>query len=188
MGRFGGALGLAGGAVLMAVGVAIAALHPLAPGLSLPVGIAVAVAGLGLIGVEVWRTRRDDRGGQLIWTAVLDAVLLLALVLGLLPAVAFVRGFVELFTQTHVHDAKDAVAYSLAFAGLLLGALFFAYAVKYYLSTAVVLFTALLPAGRRGANGHDQNGNGRQHASGLNGIARTNGNGNGNGYHIDLGY
>jgi len=172
----------------MAVGVAIATLDPLAPALNLLAGVAATVAGLGLIGFQLWRTRRDGRGGELIWTSVLDAVLLLALVLGLLPAVAFVRGFVELFTQSHVHDARDAVAYSFAFAGLLLGGLFFAYAVKYYLSTAMVLFTALLPAGRRGHNGHDQNGNGRLHASGLNGIARTNGNGNGNGYHIDLGY
>src|SRR5579859_6890918 len=199
MGRFGGAVGLAGGAVLMAVGVAIATLDPLAPDLNLPAGILAAVAGLGLIVFQVWRTRRNDRGGELIWTSVLDAVLLIALVLGLLPAVAFVRGFIELFTQAHVHDTRDAVAYSFAFAGLLLGGLFFAYAVKYYLSTAMVLLTALLPVGSRAPNGHDQNGNGRQHASGLNGIARGrsngngngyghDGNGNGNGYHIDLGY
>src|SRR5579859_739959 len=110
MGRFGGAVCLAGGAVLMAVGVAIATLDPLAPGLNLPAGAAAAVAGLGLIAFQVWRTR-PDRGGELIWTSILDAVLLFALVLGLLPAVAFVRGFVELFTQAHVHDARDAVAY-----------------------------------------------------------------------------
>jgi 1,2-diacylglycerol 3-beta-glucosyltransferase len=203
MGRFGGAACLAGGGVLVAAGVAIAVLHPLAPGLSGPAGIAAIVAGLGLIGFQVWRTRGEGLRGELVWTSILDAILLLAVVLALLPAVAFIRGFVDLFTQSHVHDARDAVAYSFAFAGLLLGGLFFAYAVKYYLSTGIVLLSALLPAGRRGANGHDQPGNGRQHASGLSGIARGrsngngngngnghdgNGNGNGNGYHIDLGY
>jgi len=185
----------------MVIGVAIATLHPLAPGLSVPIGAGAAVLGIGLIGFQTWRTRAGAGGGELLWTSILDAVLLLALVLAVLPVVAFVRGFVDLFTQAHVHDARDAVAYTLAFAGLLLGGLFFAYAVKYYLSTAMVLLTALLPAGRRGANGHDQPGNGRQHASGLSGIARgrSNGNGNGNGnghdsngngngYHIDLGY
>jgi glycosyltransferase involved in cell wall biosynthesis len=172
----------------MAVGVAVAILQPLTPGLSVPAGLAMAVVGLGLIGFQVWRSRPDGGRGELIWTSVLDAVLLLALVMAVLPAVAFVRGFVDLFTQAHVHGARDAVAYTFAFAGLLLGGLFFAYAVKYYLSTGMVLLTALLPSGRRGANGHDQAGNGRQHASGLNGIARGNGNGNGNGYHIDLGY
>jgi len=188
MGRVGGAACLAGGIVLMAAGVAIMALHPFAPALNGPAGILAVLLGLGLIGLLVWRARAGEAGAEMLWTAVLDAVLLLAFVMALLPAVAFVRGFVELFSQAHVHDNRDAVAYSFAFAGLLLGGLFFAYAVKYYLSTAIVLVTALLPAGSRGANGHDQAGNGRQHPSGLSGIARGNGNGNGNGYHIDLGY
>src|SRR5207248_11238911 len=98
----------------------------------------------------------------------------------------------------HVRDTRDAVAYALAFTGLLLGGTFFAYAVKYYLSTGIVLLSALLPAGRRrNGNGHDPIGAERQHASGLIGISRGRGNGNGNGngnghtngngngYHID---
>src|SRR5256885_3787452 len=85
----------------------------------------------------------------------------------------------------------------MAFTGLLLGGIFFAYAVKYYLSTGIVLLSALLPAGRRrNGNGHDAIGAERQHSSGLIGISRGRGNGNGNGhgngdgngYHIDLGY
>jgi glycosyltransferase involved in cell wall biosynthesis len=193
----------------MAVGVAIATLHPLAPGSTGVAAGAAVVAGLALIGLQVWRTRGEGLRGELLWTSILDAVLLLAVVLAVLPVVAFVRGFVDLFTQAHVHDTRDAIAYSFAFTGLLLGGLFFGYAVKYYLSTAIVLLSALLPSGKRGTNGHDQAGNGRQHATGLSGIARGrsngngngnghdgngngnghgNGHGNGNGYHLDLGY
>src|SRR5207249_2089700 len=114
-----------------------------------------------------------------------------------LPVLAIIRGSVELSAHANVHDTRDAIAYALAFTGLLLGGIFFAYAVKYYLSTGIVLLSALLPAGRRrNGNGHDAIGAERQHSSGLIGISRGRGNGNGNGhgngdgngYHIDLGY
>jgi glycosyltransferase involved in cell wall biosynthesis len=156
--------------------------------------LAVVAAGFGILMVvaAVWTLRRARNGTDLLWSSVLDAVLLVAMVMAILPAVAVVRGFVDLFTQSHVHSTRDGVAYALAFAGLLLGGVFFAYAVKYYLSTVMVLLSALLPGGRRNGNG---NGNGRQHASGLSGITRGrngngngHGNGNGNGYHIDLGF
>ena len=196
----------------MAAGVAIATLRPFGEASGVAPGLAVATGGLLLVGFEVWRTRDGGLAGEQFSTAVLDAVLLIAFVLALLPAIAFVRGLYELFTETHVHDARDAVAYTFAFTGLILGGIFFAYAVKYYLSTLIVLVTALLPVGPRATkagkagSGHGASGNGRQHASGLLGIARGrgaangngqvengnghngNGNGNGNGYHIDLGY
>jgi len=81
----------------------------------------------------------------------------------------------------------DVVAYGFAFTGLLLGAVFFTYAIKYYLGTAMVLITTLASGGRKG-NG---NGNGHLHEDGdrhVAGLSRINRNGNGNGYHIDLGY
>src|SRR5947207_1428894 len=184
MGRFGVAAGLAGGAVLVAFGAAVVLLHPLGMEVSRPVGIGLMAIGVVLVALQAWRLRRGPGGADLLWSSVLDAILLLATALAILPAVAVVRGFVELFAHTHVHDAREAVAYTFAFAGLLLGGVFFAYAVKYYFSTFLVLLNALLPSRHR--NGHDR-GNGRQHASGLNGISRS-GNGNGNGWHIDLGY
>ena len=178
------ALCLAGGGALAAVGAFAFLLS------RQPAALAAALAGAVLIAGVVWTLRRGPHGSDLLWTAVLDAFLLLGVVMAVLPVVAVVRGFVDLFTQTHVHSTRDAVAYGLAFAGLLLGGVFFAYAVKYYLSTFTVLLSALLPGGRRNGDG---NGNGRQHASGLSGITRGrsvsgNGNGNGNGYHVDLGY
>jgi glycosyltransferase involved in cell wall biosynthesis len=73
----------------------------------------------------------------------------------------------------------------LAFTGLFLGAIFFAYAVKYYLSTAIVLITSLATGGR-GGNGNGNHGNGN-HGNGdpkSAGLVRM----NGNGFHVDLGY
>ncbi len=178
------ALCLAGGGILAAIGVGglVFARQPLY--------VAAALAGLALAGGAAWTLRRGRQSSDALWSAVLDAVLLIGIAMSVLPLVAVVRGFVDLFAQTHVHSARDAIGYGLAFAGLLLGGVFFAYAVKYYLSTFMVLLSALVQGG--GRNGA---GNGRQHASGLSGIARgRNGNGNGhangngNGYHIDLGY
>src|SRR5262245_27378196 len=187
MGRFGSALGLAGGAALAACGLMVIALAPLGPASSRPGGMALAVVGFAVVAAAVTWLRRDPDPGQAFWTGVLDAVLLLAAMTAVLPVLAITRGFVELVTQAHVHSPRDAIAYGLAFTGLLLGGVFFAYAVKYYLSTGIVLLSALRPGGRRNGNGHDHNGSERQHASGLGGITRGR-NGNGNGYHIDLGY
>ncbi|HET7467487.1 MAG TPA: glycosyltransferase family 2 protein [Candidatus Dormibacteraeota bacterium] len=189
----------------MACGLVVIDLAPFGPAWSRPAGLGLAVVGFALAASTVVRLRRGPEPEQVFWSALLDAVLLLAAVAAVLPVLAIVRGFVELITQAHVHSTRDAIAYALAFTGLLLGGVFFAYAVKYYLSTGIVLLSALLPSGgRRNGNGHDQNGGGRQHASGLSGISRGRGNGNGNGngnghangnangngngYHIDLGY
>ncbi|TME97691.1 MAG: glycosyltransferase [Chloroflexi bacterium] len=201
MGRFGPALGLAGGAALVACGLLVIALAPLGAAWSAPAGLALAVTGFAVTGATVVGLRRGPDSSQAFWTAILDAVLLIAALTAVLPVLAIIRGSVELFAQAHVHDTRDAIAYALAFTGLLLGGIFFAYAVKYYLSTGIVLLSALLPSGRRrNGDGHDAVGAERQHASGLigisrgrgngngNGNGRGNGNGNGNGYYIDLGY
>jgi 1,2-diacylglycerol 3-beta-glucosyltransferase len=131
----------------------------------------------------------SGRRGQLLWTIVLTALVLLAIVISIVPLVALVRGLADVITGSRRLSGVDAVAYGFAFTGLFLGAVFFTYAIKYYLGTAIVLLTTLLAGGRNGnGNGGSRAGGGR-HARGLSRIARTgNGNGNGNGYHIDLGY
>jgi len=127
------------------------------------------------------RGPRAERGlGSLSWSVALNGVLVAAFVVGAIPMVAIAHGFVELVQQSKIRSGADWLAYGLAFAGLFLGAIFFAYAIKYYLSTAMVLLTTLVGAGPRNANGHPK--------ADTNGSQRINGNGNGNGYHIDLGY
>ena len=122
------------------------------------------------------------RGPRLLWTALLNAILVVAIILAVAPIALLARGLLELFLQSKIRSGGDWVAYGLAFTGLFLGAIFFAYAVKYYLSTVIVLLTTLATGGRNGnGNGNGHNGSGKQHASGLSRI-------NGNGYHIDLGY
>jgi cellulose synthase/poly-beta-1,6-N-acetylglucosamine synthase-like glycosyltransferase len=120
---------------------------------------------------------RSDGGRGLqsfAWSVVLNAVLVAAFVVGAIPIIAIAHGFIELAQQSKISSGADWLALGFAFTGLFLGAIFFAYAVKYYLSTAMVLLTTLIGANTRNgkANGH---GNGNGHI-------------NGNGYHIDLGY
>ena len=181
----------------MACGLLVIALAPSGAVWSTPAGLALAVVGLTAAVATVVGLRRGPDPSQAFWTAILDAVLLVAALTAVLPVLAIIRGSVDLFTQAHVHDTRDAIAYAFAFTGLLLGGVFFAYAVKYYLSTGIVLLSALLPSGRRrNGNGHDPIGAERQHPSGLIGITRGrgngngngNGHGNGNGFHVDLGY
>ncbi len=129
---------------------------------------------------SISRPRRD--GGQLAWSVILNLVLISAFVLGAIPIVAIARGFIELVAQSKIRSGADWLAYGFAFTGLFLGGIFFAYAIKYYLSTAMVLLTTLIGAGPRNGNGHGTNG-----SANLTGLNRING-GNGNGFHIDLGY
>jgi cellulose synthase/poly-beta-1,6-N-acetylglucosamine synthase-like glycosyltransferase len=116
--------------------------------------------------------------GQLAWSVVLNSILVGAFVLGAIPIVAIARGFVELVSQSQIRSGADWVGYGFAFAGLFLGAIFFAYAIKYYLSTAMVLLTTVV--------GGSRNGNGSSGSHSRNGYSRISSNGNGN--HIDLGY
>jgi len=120
---------------------------------------------------------RPERG-HLAWSILLNGVLIAAFVVGFIPIVAIVHGFIDLVQQSKIRSGADWAAYGFAFTGLFLGAIFFAYAIKYYLSTVMVLLTTLVGGARNGnGNGSKTNGNG---------LSRING--NGNGYHVDLGY
>ena len=133
---------------------------------------------------------RGDRV-QLAWSIFLNAIVVLAIVISIIPIALLVRGFFDLVTRSQALSGSDVVAYAFAFTGLFLGAIFFSYAIKYYLGTAIVLLTTLVAGGRNGNGNGNGNGHSRpdgdRHAAGLSRINR-NGNGNGNGYHIDLGY
>ncbi len=120
---------------------------------------------------------------QLVWSAVLNTILVAAFVVGAIPIVAIARGFADMVAQSKIRSGADWLAYGLAFTGLFLGAIFFAYAIKYYLSTVMVLLTTLVTV-------HPRNGNhnGRPVAGTTNGNGLVRINGDGNGYHLDLGY
>ncbi|TME57348.1 MAG: glycosyltransferase family 2 protein [Chloroflexi bacterium] len=128
---------------------------------------------------------RPDRG-QLLWSVFLNGLVVFAIVIAIIPIAALVRGIVDLVAHSQAVSGEDAVAYGLAFVGLFFGAIFFTYAIKYYLGTAIVLVTTLVLGARSGGNG-SQHPDGDRHAAGLSRISRA-ANGNGNGYHIDLGY
>ncbi len=172
----GASLGLGGAFVLLAAAVAVIVLNLFEPLARYGVATVLAMAGLILLGSQVlWLRRREDRG-QLLWTALLDGILVAAVVVAITPIIALVRGFADLIAQSKAISGADWLGYGFAFTGLFLGAVFFAYAVKYYLSTVIVLITTIA-FGRSGGNGNGNgNGNGKQRA-GLK-----------NGYHIDLGY
>ncbi|HUZ85645.1 MAG TPA: glycosyltransferase family 2 protein [Candidatus Baltobacterales bacterium] len=129
--------------------------------------------------------RPASAGGTLLWSAVLNTILVAAFVVGAIPIVAIIRGFADMVAQSKIHSGADWVAYGLAFTGLFLGAIFFAYAIKYYLSTVMVLLTTLVTAQPRNGN---HNGGPQPGPTNDTGLTRINGDGNGNGYHIDLGY
>ena len=173
-------LGLGGAFVLLAAAVAVIVLDLFEPLARYAVATLLALAGLTLLGSQVlWLRKREDRG-QLLWTALLDGILVAAVVVAITPIIALVRGFADLVAQSKMVSGADWLGYGFAFTGLFLGAVFFAYAVKYYLSTVIVLL-ATIAFGRNGGNG---NGNGNGHGNG-NGKHRA---GLKNGYHIDLGY
>lgn len=176
-GLHGTSLGLGIGSLLVTAGIAVIALGLFSGTTRYALATVAMFAGLVFIGVEILRLRTRPDRGLLLWTALLDSILVVAVVLAITPILAIVRGFADLVAQSKIHSGGDWLAYGFAFTGLFLGALFFAYAVKYYLSTVIVLITTLATGGRNGANGHNgSNGNGAQRA-GLK-----------NGYHIDLGY
>jgi len=122
---------------------------------------------------------RAERSGLrlLAWSALLNGVLVVAFVVGVVPIVAIVHGFVDLVQQSKIRSGADWIAYGFAFTGLLLGAVFFAYAIKYYLSTVMVLLTTLVGVGPRSRNGG--------HTSTDGGLIRING---ASGFNLDLGY
>ena len=121
---------------------------------------------------------RARRGGldSFVWSALLNGVLVAAFVIGVIPFVAIVHGFVDTIQQSKATSGAGWVAYGFAFTGLLLGAVFFAYAIKYYVSTVMVLLTTLVGAGPR-TRGTNPPTNGA--------LTRING---GEGFSLDLGY
>ncbi len=131
-----------------------------------------------------------------VLTFVVRALLVLGAMLALLPFAALARGLVTAIQGGTAHNHADGV--TLALVALLLGSVFFAYSVRYYLATLVMLLSSLVFSssnGTRNGNGHDA-GNG--HPKGLLRLLRRgggngNGNGNGNGHgnwngNFDLGY
>ena len=122
-------------------------------------------------------TDRRRRFDGLAWNVVLNSVLLAAFVVGVIPLVAIAHGFIELVTQSKNRSGADWVGYGFAFTGLFLGAIFFAYAIKYYLATVMVLLTTLVASGPRRDSGASTPANGIQR---INGSAIS--------PHIDLGY
>src|SRR5487761_970101 len=172
----GASMGLGGSFVLLAAAVAVIVLDLFEPLTRYGLASVLALAGLILLGSQVlWLRKREDRG-QLLWTALLDGILVVAVVVAIAPLIALVSGFVDLVAQSKTVSGADWLGYGFAFTGLFLGAVFFAYAVKYYLSTVIVLITTTA-FGRSGSNG---NGNGNGHGKHRAGLK--------NGYHIDLGY
>ncbi len=101
----------------------------------------------------------------------LRALTVAALVVLLLPIVAIVRGAAGLLTGASAYTGAAWVGLGLSFIALFLGTIFFAYSIKYYVGTFVVLL-ASLGAGSR-------NGNGVQGAR-INRRSIRNGNGEGN--------
>src|SRR5487761_962196 len=172
----GASMGLGGSFVLLAAAVVVIVLNRFEPLARYGVATVLALAGLIVLGSQVvWLRKREDRG-QLLWTALLDGILVVAVVVAIGPLIALVSGFVDLVAQSKTVSGADWLGYGFAFTGLFLGAVFFAYAVKYYLSTVIVLITTTA-FGRSGSNG---NGNGNGHGKHRAGLK--------NGYHIDLGY
>ncbi|HKW59578.1 MAG TPA: glycosyltransferase family 2 protein [Candidatus Dormibacteraeota bacterium] len=123
----------------------------------------------------------NGRAGRLL-SFLVRLLLVLGAVVALLPFFALGRGLVEAVEDGLARDEPIGVAFSLV--ALMLGALFFLYAVRYYLATLVMLLSSLVLGGGNGNGNHRNGGNGRF-------LRRRNGNGangNGNGGKIDLGY
>ncbi len=58
---------------------------------------------------------------SLAWGLLLNGVLVAAFVVGAIPIVAIVRGFVDLVRESQIKSGTDWFAYGFAFAGLFLG-------------------------------------------------------------------
>ncbi len=137
---------------------------------------------------------KEKRAGKPLLTPLFGAALLFTV----LPILAILRGFFALLSGTATYSGAASAGLILAFIALFMGSIFFAYSIRYYIGTAVVLLASV----GMGKNG---NGNGNGHGNGAgNGMARIshpgqngkgngnggrngNGNGNGNG-HFNLGY
>lgn len=128
------------------------------------------------------RSRRRTR----LLSVLVRLLLLLAAAVSMLPFVALARGIYEALRTGIGDDNPGGVA--LSFVALVLGGVFFLYAVRYYLATLVMLLSSLVLGGGNGnGNGNHRNGGNGRYLRRRNGNG-GNGNGNGNGHKIDLGY
>ena len=100
-------LGLGIGFVLVAAGVVVMVLGLFSPVTRYGLGVTSIVAGLALIGVEVIRLRARQDRGLLLWTALLDSILVVAIVLAIAPIAGLVRGFVDLVVQSKIRSGAD---------------------------------------------------------------------------------
>src|SRR6202521_897724 len=82
------ALGLGGGCVLVAAGVAVLVLGLFDVLLRYGIALAAIAAVVILVGIELVRVRSRPDRGQLLWTALLDAILVVAVVLAIAPIAA----------------------------------------------------------------------------------------------------
>src|SRR5260370_24690505 len=81
---------------------------------------------------------RPDRG-QLLWSIALNAIVVFAIVIAVIPIAALVHGFVDLVVRSNALSDADAFSYEFAFTVPFLGAIFFTSAIKYYLGTRIML-------------------------------------------------
>ncbi len=85
-----------------------------------------------------------------------------ALLIALLPIVAILRGATTLLVDGSRYQGAQWVGLFLSLVALLMGALFFAYSIKYYVATATVLLTAITTrmrtSGRARPDGSADNG------------------------------
>jgi 1,2-diacylglycerol 3-beta-glucosyltransferase len=93
-----------------------------------------------------------------------------------LPILAMVRGFADLFGQSRPSGAAEVAGLALAFLGLVMGTIFFAFALRYYVATVVVLLSTSpnLRVESRASNGKGNGPSPIDHRE-------RNGNGNGDG-------
>src|SRR5580765_3698307 len=111
-------VGLGGSLALIAAALGIVVLGFFDPLTRYGVATLLLLAGLVLLATQiVWLRRRPDRV-MLLWTALLDAILVVAVVLAITPLIALVHGFAELVGQSKVQSGADWLGYGFAFAGL----------------------------------------------------------------------
>src|SRR5579859_5050716 len=102
---------------------------------------------------EAWRQVLDrllhrEYRRELLWTVFLNALLVSALVVGVLPLLAILRSALALTADHTQHGLGDYLGYFFSFVALLMGSLFFVYSIKYYLGTAIVLLSTAAAGGR----------------------------------------
>ncbi|MBJ7614359.1 MAG: glycosyltransferase family 2 protein [Candidatus Dormibacteraeota bacterium] len=95
----------------------------------------------------------------------------------ILPIVGMVRGALAIAAGERPADVVGWIGTALSFLALLLGTAFFAYSIRYYLATILVLATT--GAERRNGEAGNGNGTGNGHGNGLSRIAHRARGGNG---------